>query len=77
MTAGPLAWADGHDPTRLVGKAVPGVATMISDGVVGGEHSIREPVVAQELPDVFDRVQLWLLGRQLGDGDVGGHDQPL
>lgn len=45
---------------------------MIDDCVVGGEDAVREPIVAQELPDVFLRVQLGALWRQRHDGDVAG-----
>ena len=31
---------------------------MIEDGLVGGEDPVREPVLAQELPHVLDRVEL-------------------
>lgn len=45
----PAAQADGHDTPRLIDEAVPGVATLIEDITVGGEHPVREPVVAHEL----------------------------
>src|SRR3546814_18689519 len=45
----PAAQADGHDTPRLIDEAVPGVATLIEDITVGGEHPVREPVVAREL----------------------------
>ena len=49
----PIAQTDGHDAPGLVGKFVPRVAAMPEDGVVGLEHSVRQPVVAHELPDVL------------------------
>jgi hypothetical protein len=36
----------------------PGEATVVEDVVVGFENPAREPVVAHELPDIFDWVQL-------------------
>ena len=42
----------------LVDEAVPGKAAVIDDLVIGLEYAIGEPVVAGELPDVFDRVGL-------------------
>jgi hypothetical protein len=48
---------------------------MTDDVVVGGEHAVRQPVVADELPDVFNRVQLGRSGWQRQEGDVGGHDE--
>ena len=35
-----------------------------------------EPVVAHELPDIFDRVQLRAFGRQRQEGDIFRHDEP-
>src|SRR5436190_17680552 len=52
----PNAQADGHDCPRLIDEFVPGVATVLKDVVIGLEDAIGEPVVADELPDVFDRV---------------------
>ncbi len=54
----PFAGSDRHDFPRLVDAAVPGVAAMVEDILVGFEDPVREPVVADELPDVLDRVQL-------------------
>src|SRR5258705_5034642 len=44
---------------------------MVDEIVVGFEDAVGEPVVAHELPDVLDRVELWALRRQHNDGDVG------
>ena len=60
----PIAQADGHDCPRLVDEAVPGKAAVIDDVVIGSEDAVGEPVVADELPDVFDRVELGRLRRQ-------------
>ena len=46
---------------------------MVDDGVVGREHAVGEPVVAHELPDVLDRVELGAFGRQRDERDVGRH----
>lgn len=43
--------------------------------VVGLEDPVRQPIVAHELPDVFDRIELGAFGRQWDDGDVGRHDE--
>jgi hypothetical protein len=45
------------------------------DIVVGFEDAVGEPVVAHELPDVLDRVELWALRRQQNDGDIGRHEE--
>src|SRR2546430_4644797 len=48
---------------------------MVDEIVVGFEDTVGEPVVAQELPHVFDRVELGTFWRQRNDGDVGRHDE--
>ena len=68
----PVSQTDGHDAPGLVTEFVPGIATQIDDLLVGFEDAVRQPVVAHELPDVFDRIELWGLGRQRQDGDVFG-----
>ena len=55
---GPIAQSDGHDLPRLLGELVPREATVIENIFIGFEDAVREPVVAHELPDVLDRVQL-------------------
>ena len=54
---------------------VPRLAAVVDDVVVGREDPVREPVIAHELPDVFDRVQLGTFGRQSDDADIGRHIQ--
>jgi hypothetical protein len=72
---GPFAEAQGHDAPRLIDKLVPGVTAVIDDIVVGFEDAVREPVVAHELPDVLDRIELRASGWQRHERDVFGHDQ--
>jgi len=55
---GPIPQSDGHDPPGLVDDPVPGVAAVFDDVVLVLEDPVGEVVVAQELPEVFDRVQL-------------------
>jgi len=50
---------------------------VIDEIVVRFEHAIGEPVVAHELPDVFDWIELGTFWRQRNDGDVGRHDEAL
>ena len=71
----PIAQSDGHDPPGLIDELVPSVAAMIDEIVVGFEDAVGEPVVAHELPDVFDRVEFGAFRRQGDDGDVGRHDE--
>ena len=62
VTHSPIAQSDGHDAPGSIDELVPGVAAMVDDGVVGLEHAVGQPVVAHELPDAFDRVQLRACG---------------
>ena len=48
---------------------------MIDDVVVRCEDAVGEPVIAHELPDVLDRVQLGTFGGQRDDADIGRHIQ--
>ena len=41
------------------------------DVVTGVEHAMGEVVLPQELPHVFDRVELRRVGRQVRQADVG------
>ena len=54
---GPLPEADGHDAPGLIDELVPDVAAVINDIVVRGVDTVRQPVVAHELPDVLDRLR--------------------
>src|SRR5215203_3841415 len=54
----PIPQANGHDAPRLVCEPVPSFTAVIEDVAVGGEDPVGEPVLAHELPDVLDRVQL-------------------
>src|SRR3712207_2203705 len=71
----PVTEADGHDNPGLVDELVPSVTAVIDDLLVGAEHPVRQPVVAHELPDVLDRVQLRGARRQGQERDVVGDPQ--
>ena len=71
----PLSHANGHDAPWLIDEVVPGEAAVVDDVVVGLEDPVGEPVIAHELPDVLDRVELGASRRQRQQGDVGGDDQ--
>jgi hypothetical protein len=73
----PVAQADGHDAPGLVDELVPRRTAVIEDVLVGAEDPVREPVLAQELPDVLDRVQLRRFGGERHERDVGRDQQPL
>ena len=67
-----MAQSDGHDAPRLIDELVPRRTTMVDEIVVGFEDAVGQPVVAHELPDVLDRVELWALRRQQNDGELAG-----
>ena len=71
----PISQTDGHDGPRLIDEFVPGIATVVEDIVVGEEHAVGEPVVADELPDVLDRVEFGALRRQWHERDVGRYGE--
>jgi len=67
--------ADGHDRPWLIDELVPGVAAVVENVVVGLEDPIGQPVIAHELPDILDRVELGTFRRKGQDGDVGRDGQ--
>ena len=69
---GPFAHSGG-DGLWLGDEFAPGVTSGVDDVVIGFEDELREPVAAQELPDVFDGVQRRRAGRQEDRGDVARH----
>ncbi len=48
---------------------------MVEDLVVGFEDPIGEPVVAHELPDVLDRIELGTFRWQRDECDIGWHHE--
>lgn len=54
----PIAQARLHDPQRLADEIAPGEAAVVDDVVVGFEDAVRQPVIAYELPDFLDRLEL-------------------
>lgn len=73
----PGAQSNGRDTPGLVDDPVPGVAAMIEDGLVGGKDAVAEPVLAQELPEVFDWVEFGRACWQGQQGDVGREHELL
>ena len=78
----PLAVSDRRDAPGLSDQLVPSITAMIDDLVIGFEDAVREPIIPQELPDVFDRIEFWAFGWQRDDADIlgygerGGHVPP-
>ena len=72
----PGTHTDGHDPPGLIETAFPGVAAEVDDLLKRPEHTVRQPGVAHELPEVPDGIQLWRARRDWQDGDVGRHHEP-
>ena len=56
-------------------EGVPGLAAGLDDRVAGVEDAIGEVVLAQMLPDVFDRIELWGIRRERRQADVVRHFQ--
>ena len=71
----PLAQSDGHDAPWLIDELVPCLTAMVDEIVVGFEDAIREPVVAHELPNILDRIELGAFWRQSDYRDVRRHDE--
>ena len=65
-----MAQSDGHDAPGLGDELVPGLAALVEDVGIGLEDPVAEPVLAHELPEVFDRVQFGRFRRQGQQGDV-------
>lgn len=72
---GPFPSLDGHDAPRLIDETVPGEAAVIKDVLIGSKDPVREPVIAHELPDVFDGIELGAFRRQRHQRDVRRHDE--
>jgi len=71
----PGSQSDGHDAPGLINELIPGGAAVIDEIIVGLKDAVREPVVAEKLPDVFDRIEFGAFRRQGDDGDVVWHDE--
>ena len=50
---------NAHDFLRPVDEVVPRLAAKGDDAVIGFEDAVREPVIADILPDIFYGVQFW------------------
>ena len=48
--------ADGHDGPGLIDEPVPGVAAVIDDIAARSEDAVRQPIVAEVLPDILSRI---------------------
>jgi hypothetical protein len=55
----------------VVGEKAPRGTGFVDDVVVAFEHGDGEFVAAQIFPDILDRVELWCVGRQADERDVG------
>ena len=73
---GPFSASDRHDLPGLIDEPVPGFATQRDDIVVGLEYPVGKPVIAHELPYVFDGVQLGRSWWQEHQCDVGWDLKP-
>src|SRR5829696_5802999 len=73
---GPFAVADGGDGAGVCEEVAPGLAGRLDDGLVALEDAVREPVLAEVLPDVLDRVELRGARGQEDERDVLRHGEP-
>ena len=71
----PVAQSDGHSFPGHVDELVPGEAAVFKKVLVACEDAVGDPVVAQELPDGFDRIEFGTLRRQRDESDVLRHDE--
>ena len=60
---------------RLIDQFVPGEAAMVENILVRGEDPVGDPVISDELPDVFDRIEFGRLCRQGQQRDVLGYGE--
>ena len=58
-----MAVSYGHDTRGLFDQLVPGIAALIDDLIIGFDDAVGKPVVAHELPDIFDWIEFWTFGR--------------
>lgn len=65
----PLAHSDRHDTPWLIDEPIPSMTAVVDDVVVGFEDAVRQPVIAHQLPDVFDWIES--LGQRGGSGISG------
>src|SRR5204863_7409569 len=68
--SGPRPGSDVFDAVGIGDKGVPGLASGVGDRVMAVEDAIGELGLAEELPDVFSRVQLGRFGRQLQQRNI-------
>ena len=54
----PFSQDDGYDSLWLIDEPVPSITAVVDEFVVGFEDVVRQPVVAHELPNFLDRVEL-------------------
>jgi hypothetical protein len=72
---GPVAQADGHDAPGLIDEFVPSGTAVVEKVFVACEDAVWQPVVAQELSDVFNRIELGTFWWQRDESDVLWHDE--
>ena len=63
----PWSGCDGSDALWSVGESDPGITAR--DALICLEHAMAQVVLAQELPDVLDRIEFRTVGRQMQQAD--------
>ena len=72
---GPVTEPERHDTPGLIGEPGPGGTAVIQAVLVTAEDPVGDPVLAQELPDILHRIELWRPWGERHKGDVVRHDQ--
>lgn len=70
-----LSHAIVHNVAWMADEVVPREAAVVKDVIVGFEDPVREPFVAHELPNVFDRVDLGASRGKRHQGNSKRHDE--
>lgn len=71
----PLSHSDRHDAPWLADDVVPGEAAVVDDLVIEFEGTVREPVITNELPHVFSRVEFGASRQMRQKGDSWWHSE--
>ncbi len=72
---GPASVSSPSNPSGLVAERLPSIFASVEDVLVGLEYPVGEIGLAQELPDILDRVELRRARRQRQEGDVVWYDE--
>ena len=69
----PISQSDRPDGSGPLDEAVPGATAMAEDIRIGRADPVREPIYANELTDILDRVMFGRIRRQGHERDIVRH----